>query len=68
MKGYVSGVAIPRIVLRDFRQFRVLLAPKEVQQAFCEIKKVFIESGDVSYGAMADFYFDPATIKIQQGE
>jgi hypothetical protein len=42
--------------------------PKEVQQAFCEIKKVFIETGDVSYGAMADFYFDPATVKIQQGE
>jgi hypothetical protein len=42
--------------------------PREVQQAFCEIKKIFIESGDVSYGAMADYYFDPATVKVQQGE
>lgn len=32
MKGYVSGVAIPRIVLRDFRRFLVLLPPAEVQQ------------------------------------
>ena len=34
MKGYVSGVAIPRIVLRDFRQFRVLVAPMAVQAAW----------------------------------
>lgn len=34
MKGYVSGVAIPRIVLRDFRQFLVLLPPAEVQHAW----------------------------------
>ena len=42
--------------------------PREIQQAFCEIKKIFIVSGDVSYGALADFYFDPATVRIQQGE
>lgn len=34
MKGYVSGVAIPRIVLRDFRQFLVLLPLTEVQRAW----------------------------------
>ncbi len=34
MKGYVSGVAIPRIVLRDFRQFLVLLPPAKVQRAW----------------------------------
>jgi type I restriction enzyme S subunit len=34
MKGYVSGVAIPRIVLRDFRQFLVLLPPADVQRAW----------------------------------
>ena len=37
MKGYVSGVAIPRIVLRDFRQFRVLLSPREVQAAWATV-------------------------------
>ena len=37
MKGYVSGVAIPRIVLRDFRQFLVLLAPKEIQGAWASL-------------------------------
>lgn len=42
--------------------------PREVQQAFCEIKKVFIETGDVDYGAMADFYYDPATVKVIPGE
>ncbi len=42
--------------------------PREIQQAFCEIKKVFIETGDVSYGAMADFYYDPATVKITPTE
>ncbi len=34
MKGYVSGVAIPRIVLRDFRQFLLLLPPADVQRAW----------------------------------
>lgn len=37
MKGYVSGVAIPRIVLRDFRQFLVLLAPEEMQHAWAAL-------------------------------
>jgi type I restriction enzyme S subunit len=37
MKGYVSGVAIPRIVLRDFRQFLVLLAPKSIQDKWAEL-------------------------------
>lgn len=31
MRGYVSGAAIPRIVLRDFKQFLVHLPPKEIQ-------------------------------------
>jgi len=34
MRGYVSGVAIPRIVLSDFRRFMVLLAPKPMQEAW----------------------------------
>jgi|SRR6185437_8730033 len=37
MKGYVSGVAIPRIVLRDFRQFLVLLPPAEVQHSWAKL-------------------------------
>ena len=37
MKGYVSGVAIPRIVLRDFRQFLVLLAPKKIQTEWAKV-------------------------------
>jgi type I restriction enzyme S subunit len=31
MKGYVSGVAVPRIVLRDFRQFPILVPPAQLQ-------------------------------------
>ncbi|MES2526688.1 MAG: hypothetical protein V4598_06355 [Bdellovibrionota bacterium] len=42
--------------------------PKEIQKAFCEIKKVFIVSGEVSYGALADYYFDLATVKVQTAE
>lgn len=37
MKGYVSGVAIPRIVLRDFRKFKALTPPIELQDAWLEI-------------------------------
>lgn len=54
---------IKQTLVKIYQQY-----PREVQQAFCEIKKVFIETGDVSYGAMADFYYDPATVKVQQGE
>ncbi len=42
--------------------------PREIQQAFCEIKKVFIVSGEVSYGALADYYFDLSTVKVTPGE
>jgi hypothetical protein len=42
--------------------------PKLIQQAFCEIKKVFIIRGDVSYGAQADYYYDLSTVKIEQGD
>ena len=42
--------------------------PIEIQKAFCEIKKVFIVSGDVSYGALAEYYFDVSTVKVQPGE
>lgn len=31
MKGMVSGVAIPRIVLKDFRKFQILLPPRKIQ-------------------------------------
>lgn len=37
MKGYVSGVAVPRIVLRDFRQFQVLLPPAELQSQWAKL-------------------------------
>jgi type I restriction enzyme, S subunit len=30
----VSGVAIPRIVLKDFRQFPIVLPPKNIQDEF----------------------------------
>jgi type I restriction enzyme, S subunit len=36
MKGYVSGVAIPRIVLKDFRKFQIVLPPLSLQQKFSE--------------------------------
>ena len=37
MKGIVSGVAIPRIVLKDFRKFEILVPPDDVQDAWTKI-------------------------------
>ncbi len=37
LQGYVSGVAIPRIVLKDFRVFPILIAPIEIQRALEDI-------------------------------
>jgi type I restriction enzyme S subunit len=34
LAGLVSGAAIPRIVLKDFRQFRILLPPTKIQEGF----------------------------------
>ncbi len=33
MTGFVSGVAIPRIVLKDFRKFQILVPPAHIQAA-----------------------------------
>lgn len=55
-------VNIKKTLLSVYDQY-----PREIQQAFCEIKKIFIVSGDVSYGALADYYFDLSTVKIQTG-
>ena len=32
LKGYVSGVALPRIILKDFRRFPISLPPVDIQQ------------------------------------
>ncbi len=32
MKQCVSGVAVPRIILKDFRQFKIILPPKDIQK------------------------------------
>lgn len=37
MAGYVSGVALPRIILKEFRGFRVLVPKKHVQEAWAEL-------------------------------
>ena len=42
LKGFVSGVAIPRIVLKDFRVFPVLVPPESVQRAFVERVGTFL--------------------------
>ncbi len=34
MTGFVSGVAIPRIVLKDFRKFQILTPPPSIQAAW----------------------------------
>ncbi len=37
MKGYVSGVAIPRIILKDFRQFLIVVPPPSLQSEWAKI-------------------------------
>jgi type I restriction enzyme S subunit len=37
MRGYVSGVAIPRIILKDFRKFKVLFPLQELQDEWCHL-------------------------------
>jgi type I restriction enzyme, S subunit len=37
MAGYVSGVALPRIILKDFRNFRILLPPLDIQMDFARL-------------------------------
>jgi type I restriction enzyme S subunit len=32
MKGYVSGVALPRIILKEFRGFQIILPPISIQE------------------------------------
>jgi hypothetical protein len=41
--------------------------PREIQQAFCEIKHVFVVNDDVTYGARAEYYFDLSTVKLGRG-
>lgn len=36
MKGYVSGVALPRIILKEFRNFKILLPPEYLQKIWAE--------------------------------
>ena len=43
MKGYVSGVAVPRIVLKDFRKFAMLVPPEPLQHAWCELAEPMVE-------------------------
>jgi type I restriction enzyme, S subunit len=42
LKSFVSGVAIPRIVLKDFAKFLVLLPPRDIQEQFCKLAEPMI--------------------------
>ncbi|MBI4682782.1 MAG: restriction endonuclease subunit S [Nitrospirae bacterium] len=37
LKGFVSGVALPRIVLKDFRNFKIMLPSKQLQDRWSDI-------------------------------
>ena len=37
MKGYVSGAALPRIILKEFRQFLIILPPAELQKKWARL-------------------------------
>ena len=43
MKGLVSGVAVPRIVLKDFRKFKIIIPPITIQHKWDDhIKSIMI--------------------------
>lgn len=42
LAGRVSGAAIPRIVLKDFRQFTILVPPISVQRRFEQLVQPFV--------------------------
>ncbi|MEH2412964.1 restriction endonuclease subunit S, partial [Nostoc sp.] len=42
MSGYVSGVAIPRIILKDFRNFSILVPPIVLQKKYYELTESMI--------------------------
>jgi len=43
LAGYVSGVAIPRIILKDFANFPVVVPPMKVQQRYSDVSAVCVE-------------------------
>ena len=42
LAGLVSGVAIPRIVLKDFRKFQIIVAPIDIQAKWAKYADPFI--------------------------
>jgi type I restriction enzyme S subunit len=43
MKGYVSGAALPRIILKEFRKFEIVLPPFELQKEWAGYAEQMIE-------------------------
>jgi type I restriction enzyme S subunit len=43
LKNYVTGAAIPRVILKDFKRFALLLPSKEVQMAWAKIGEPITE-------------------------
>ena len=43
LRNYVTGAAIPRVVLKDFKRFELLLPSKEVQTAWAKIAEPITE-------------------------
>lgn len=44
MKGFVSGVALPRIILKDFRNFHIVVAPDKIQIQWAKQVDPMVES------------------------
>lgn len=44
LKNYVSGAAIPRIILKDFARFPIVLPPIDIQQKFFNLTEAMIKN------------------------
>ncbi len=43
LKNYVTGAAIPRIILKDFKRFQILIPSKDVQQTWAKATQPMTE-------------------------
>ncbi len=82
MSGYVSGVALPRIILNDFRRFSILMPPMEVQNQWhkhanhlisliwCLLEKnrILRESRDLLLPKLISGQLDVSELDIDIGE
>jgi type I restriction enzyme S subunit len=70
MKNYVSGAVLQRIVLKDFRKFKIVLSPVELQKAWFSITDVIFKQiwSDIEESSTLATLRDTLLPKLISGE